>query len=127
LTTPTVSSIAARALDALVALLADAGIDASRDAGAFYPQPVGVLVGLPTLTSRGHGSRTFTVPVFVVSGDPFNSEAAVNRALALADDVALATKTDNYRPSAYRGGVNSEPLPCFELSVVVTTPEEVSP
>lgn len=119
------SSVASHALDALVALLNDAGIEATRDPGAFYPQPVGVLVGLPTLDHRGVSTRTFVIPVLVVSGDPFNTEQAVDRALALADDVALATQTDNYRPSSYRGGVNAEPLPCFELSVVVTTPEEV--
>ena len=33
--------------------LDDAGIEATRDAGAFYPQPLGVLVGLPALVRRG--------------------------------------------------------------------------
>lgn len=115
-----------RAIERLLELLEDAGIEASRDAGAFYPQPIGVLVGLPTLTRRGQGSRTFSIPVLVVSGDPFNSELVIDRALALADDVALALRTDNYRPSSYRSGVSAEPLPCFELSVIATVPEEVT-
>lgn len=120
----TVKPPAVRAIERLVELLADAGIAATRDAGAFFPQPIGVLVGLPTLASRLAAARSFTIPVLVVSGDPFNSESAVDRALALADDVALVLRTDNYRPSSWRSSVNAEPLPAFELSVTVTVPEE---
>jgi len=118
-----VSSPAARAIAATLELLADAGIAATRDAGAFYPQPVGTLVGLPTLSSRGLQSRTFTIPVYVVSGDPLNSELAVDRLYALADDVALALRTDAYRPSAWSSTVNAEPLPALELIVTVTETE----
>jgi hypothetical protein len=117
-----------RAIRALLELLDDAGIEATRDAGAFYPQPIGVLVGLPTLDHRGMSSRTFVVPVLVVSGDPFNSELAVDRAYALADDVAIALRTEAYRPSSWRSSVNAEPLPAIELAVTVTVPEmEASP
>jgi len=127
--TPATSSAAIRAIDALLELLASSGIEATRDAGAFYPQPVGVLVGLPTLTGRllAAGGATFTVPVLVVSGDPFNAELAVDRAYALADDVAIALRTDSYRPSSWRSSVNAEPLPAIELTVTVTTQEEASP
>jgi hypothetical protein len=118
------TTAAVRAIRALLELLEDAGIDATRDAGAFYPQPVGVLVGLPTLDRRGMSSRTFVVPVLIVSGDPFNSELAVDRAYALADDVALALRTEAYRPSSWRSSVNAEPLPALELAVTVTVPEE---
>jgi hypothetical protein len=120
-------SSASRAIEALLELLADAGVEATRDAGAFFPQPVGVLVGLPTLASRTMAGRTFTIPVFVVSGDPFNAEFAVDRAYALADEVALALRTDNYRPSSWRSSVNAEPLPAVELSVTVTVSEEAAP
>lgn len=112
-----------RAIAALLELLDDAGIDAQRDAGKFYPQPLGVLVGLPTLISRGLAARTFTVPVLVVSGDPLNSELAVDRLYSLADEVALACRTENYRPSSWRSGVNAEPLPALELAVTVTESE----
>jgi hypothetical protein len=122
----TATSAGTRAIEALLALLEDAGIEATRDAGAFYPQPVGVLVGLPTLIGRTQGGRNFTIPVLVVSGDPFNAELPVDRALALADDVALALKVANYRPSSYRSSSNAEPLPAFELDVTVYVPEEVS-
>lgn len=118
------TTAATRAIRALLELLDDAGIAATRDAGAFYPQPVGVLVGLPTLTRRSLGSRTFTVAVLIVSGDPFNSELAVDRAYALADEVALALRTEAYRPSSWRSSVNAEPLPAIELDVTVTVPEE---
>ena len=118
---------ASRAIAATLELLADSGIEATRDAGAFYPQPVGVLVGLPTLESRGLASRTFTIPVSIVSGDPLNSELAVDRLYALADDVALALRAASYSPSNYRGGVNSEPLPALELIATVTVTEGGTP
>lgn len=111
---------ASSAIAAVVELLSEAGIDASRDAGAFYPQPLGTLVGLPTLLRRGLATATFTVPVTVVSGDPLNSEFAVDRLYALADDVAAALVTDQYRPGSYQGGVNAEPLPAIELAATVT-------
>ena len=114
---------ATRALEALLAELEAAAIEASRDAGAFYPQPVGVLVGLPALVRRGHAFRTFELPVLVVSGDPLNSELAVDRVYALADDVALALAIDTYRPSSWRSSVNSEPLPAVELTATVTVTE----
>ena len=120
-TTPTPAT---RAIDAVIAVLADAGITASRDAGAFYPQPVGVLVGLPALVRRGAAHSTFEVAVFVVSGDPLNSPAAVDRIFALADAVVSILRTDNYRPSSWRSTVNAEPLPAVELAVTVTEPNQ---
>jgi hypothetical protein len=107
----------------LAAMLEAAGIEGSLDAGTFYPTPIGVLIGLPTLTERGLASRTFEVPVLVVSGDPLNSEAVVDRVLALADDVALALRTDRYAPSSWRSSSNAEPLPAIELPVTVTVQE----
>ena len=115
-----VSSPAIRARDALVTLLADAGIAADRDAGAFYPQPIGVLVGLPALTGRTLAGMTFELPVLVVSGDPLNKPLAEDRLYALADDVAVAVRTDHYAPSSWRGSVNAEPLPALELLVTLT-------
>lgn len=126
MSTPATASAATRAIENLLELLDDAGLEATRDVGAFYPQPIGILVGLPTLTRRTQAARTFTIPVSVVSGDPFNSPAAVDRALALADEVAGVLRTENYRPSSYRSSVNAEPLPTFELSVTVTVLEEVT-
>lgn len=114
---------AARAIDGLLAQLEDAGITASRDAGAFYPQPAGVLVGLPALVGRLLAARTYEIVVYVVSGDPLNTPAAVDRIYALADDVALALATDSYRPSSWRSGVNAEPLPAVELTATVTVTE----
>jgi hypothetical protein len=114
---------ATRALEAVVDELAAAGIEATRDAGAFYPQPVGVLVALPGLVSRGLGFRSFELIVYVVSGDPLNSTAAVDRLYALADDVALALAIDTYRPGGWRSSVNAEPLPAVELTATVTVTE----
>jgi len=120
-----VLSAGSRAAEAVLEELLEAGIEATRDAGAFFPQPAGVLVGLPTLAGRGQASRTFTVPVLVVSGDPFNATDRVDRILALADQAALELGTDNYRPTSFRSSVNAEPLPAYELVVTVTVTEEV--
>lgn len=113
-----------RARSALLAELHAAQIDrASTDVGSFFPQPDGVLIGLPALVARGVASRTFDVQVLVVSGDPLNSPFATDRLIALADDVARALATDNYRPSSWRSSVNAEPLPALELTVRVTVTE----
>lgn len=109
--------------DAIAAVLDEleaAGITATGDAGAFYPQPVGVLVGLPTMIRRGLHSRTFTVPVSVVSGDPLNDSHSVDRVYALADDCASAVRTDSYRPGSWAGSVNAEPLPALQMEATVT-------
>jgi len=104
--------------------LAAVGIEASTDAGSFYPTPLGVLIGLPSLVGRGLASRTFEVPVLVVSGDPLNDELVVDRVLVVADAVALALSTNSYAPSSWRSSSNAEPLPAFELTVTVTIEEE---
>jgi hypothetical protein len=119
-------SAASTARAAALELLTDYGIEATGDAGAFYPQPVGVLVGLPSLVRRGLRSRSFELPVTVVSGDPLASELAVDRLYALADDVALALRVNAYRPGSYRGGANAEPLPAIELTLTLTIQEEAS-
>jgi hypothetical protein len=104
----------------LLAALEEAGVEATGDAGAFYPQPAGVLVGLPTLVARGLASSTFEVPVLVVSGDPLNAELAIDRLYAIADEVARVLRTDSYAVSAWRSSSNAEPLPALELTVTVT-------
>ena len=111
---------ATRSIEALLELLADASIDATRDAGAFDPNPIGVLVGLPTLTGRTLGAWRFEIPVVVVTGDPLNTAAAVDRLYAIADDVALAVKTLGYRPTTWAGSSRVEPLPALEITVSVT-------
>jgi hypothetical protein len=109
----------------LLAKLDVGGVDdATGDAGAFHPQPVGVLVGLPALVGRTLAGWTFEVPILVVSGDPLNSELAVDRVYAIADDVALILSTASYRPSSWRSSSNAEPLPALELAVTVTVTEE---
>jgi hypothetical protein len=119
----TVVAPATRALEAVLAELESAGIDATRDVGAFYPQPVGVLVGLPALIRRHLAARTYELSVLIVSGDPLNSTPAVDRVYALADDVCLALAIDSYAPSSWRKGPNSEPLPAVELTATVTVTE----
>jgi hypothetical protein len=120
---PPVTNPASLALEGVLDSLAIAGIEATRDAGAFYPQPVGVLVGLPALVRRGLASRTYEIAISVVSGDPLNASPSVDRLYALADDVALALAIDAYRVGSWRGGVNAEPLPAVELTATVTVEE----
>ena len=118
-----VTTAAVRAVQAVQELLEEAGIPASRDRGSFHPQTAGVLVDLPTLVGRGLASRTFEVPVLVVSGDPMTSVVAVDRLYALADDAAFACMADNYRPSEYRESPLGEPLRAIEITVTVTVTE----
>lgn len=96
------------------------GIAATLDAGAFYPQPLGVLIGRPALIGRGLASSTFEVPVTIVSGDPLTTTEAIDRLYALADEVADSLNESAYRPGSWQGGPNAEPLPCVELVATVT-------
>jgi len=114
---------AGAAIAATLAQLQANGIEATRDAGAFYPQPIGVLVGLPTLVRRLAAGATYSVPVLVVSGDPLNEELAVDRLYALADDCARAVRADQYRPGSYQTSANAEPLPAIELAAIVSLSE----
>ena len=116
-------SAASAALDAVVQLLADHGVTASRDPGAFHMAPLGVLVGLPALTDATLGARVYEIPVYVVSSDPLSGPAEVDALYALADDVARALSCDTYRPTDWRGaGVNSEPLPAVLVTAFATVP-----
>jgi hypothetical protein len=116
-------AVATRARNAVAAQLAGSGITAATDPGAFYPSPLGVLVGLPSLTSRGLATRSYSIPVTVVSGDPLNSLEATDALLALADDVALAIAADTYTPTNWGGGPSSEPLPAIEILATITVTE----
>lgn len=116
----TETSGAVAAMRATVDLLRDAGIDAITDVGAFFPAPIGVLVTLPTLTNRGQRSNTFSVPILIVSGDPLNTEMAVGRIYAIADDAARTVRTAEYRPGSWAGNINAEPLPAIEMAATVT-------
>jgi hypothetical protein len=116
-------STAAAALDAVVQLLIDYGIQATRDPGAFHDAPLGVLVGLPALTDATLGARVYEIPVYVISSDPLVSPAEVDALYALADDVARALACDTYRPTDWPGsGVNSQPLPAVLVTAVATVP-----
>lgn len=111
---------AIRAIAKVLERLDAAGVEATRDAGAFHPRPIGVLVGLPDLTFTLLASRTYTVPVRVVSADPLNAPAAVDRLYDLADRLALVLEADSYTVGDWIGGVNADPLPAVLLNVTVT-------
>ena len=111
---------ATRALDALVQLLEDAGITATRDAGAFLPDPIGVLVGLPSWVGSTLSGRVYEVPILVVSGQPLNTLAAVDRLYGEADAIARVAATDAYRPATWTSSSRPEPLPAIEIMATVT-------
>lgn len=108
------------AIQAVVMALREAGINATDDPGAFYPAPVGVLVGIPALTKRGLQYASYSVPVTVVSGDPLTDAHKTARLVTLAEDAALVLRVDQYRPSSWGGGANSEPLPSIEMEATVS-------
>lgn len=111
---------ATRALEALLEILEGAGIDATRDAGEFDPSPLGVLVGLPTLVSRTLGASRFEIPIVVVTGDPLNTAAAVDRIYAEADEILAAVSALTYRPTSWAGSSRVEPLPAIEILASVS-------
>ena len=111
------------ARQAVAAMLRDGGVTATTDSGAFYPQPVGVLVGLPSLVDRTLAGAIYTCPVLVVSGDPLSTELAVDRLYALADDCAALLSASTYEPASYSTSANAEPLPAIALTVTLTATE----
>jgi hypothetical protein len=111
---------AVRAIELVVSRLEAAGVEATRDAGAFHPTPIGVLVGLPSLVFLQLASSTYQVPVRVVSADPLNTLAAVDRLYGVADDLVGLLGCDSYSIGDWFGGVNADPLPAILLDAVVT-------
>lgn len=113
-------TLASAAIAAVLELLADAELEATADAGALVPDPIGVLVGLPALTSRTLGGSSYSVTVTVVSGDPLGSPLNVDRLYGTADRVADALGLASYSPSSFSNGVNAEPLAAVELVATVS-------
>lgn len=121
------STPAIRAVGLIKGELESAGVASSRDAGTFRPAPIGILIGLPVLVSRTLAARTYSVPVHLVSADPLNSPAAVDRLYALADVLSTVLDANTYQPQDWSGGLNADPLPSIVLDVDVTVfdvPEE---
>jgi hypothetical protein len=121
------TTLASAAIAAVLELLTDAGLEATADAGALIPDPIGVLVGLPTLTGRGLSSSSYTVPVTIVSADPLSGPAARDRLYGTADAAADAIGVAAYSPSSYLIGGHAEPLASLELVATVSLsrlPEE---
>lgn len=113
-------TLASAAIAAVLELLTDAGIDATDDAGALTPAPIGVLVGLPSLTGRTLAGSSYSVTVTVVSGDPLSGPHERDRLYGTADAVADAIRAAAYSPSSFSHGFNAEPLPSIELVASVT-------
>lgn len=114
------SSLASAAVAAVLELIADAGLEATDDPGAIVPDPIAVLVGLPTLTGRTLAGSTYSVPVTVITGDPLNGPGARDRLYGTADAIADAVRVNAYSPSSFSIGVNAEPLPSLELVASVS-------
>ena len=109
------------ALDRVVMAIAVEGVQiVSRDAGAFYPDPVGVLVAAPTITDVGLGSITFDVPIYVVSTLP-PGQSALDGVLATTLQVLEAVQVSEARPTTWSGGPNVDALPAYEITATVTT------
>lgn len=111
---------ASLALEALLEILDQEGIVATRDAAGFNPKQVGILVGLPSRLGSTLGADTYEIPVLVVSGEPLNNADAVDRLYAEADAVAAATSTDRYSVASWDGSSRTDPLPAIEVPVTLT-------
>lgn len=119
-------SSASRAIDRIVELLAVEEITAHRDVeDLFSGGPIGVLVGLPAKVGATLSGSTFEVPVYVISADPVNTSATVDRLYAEADAAAHALYTLGYRVSSWGGRAGTEPLTAAEITVTVTVSQEV--
>lgn len=99
-------------------------IPVSDDAGSFHPDPLGVLIGIPSLTGRTMRARTYVVPVHVVIAAPLNTRISTEALLALADALVEPLDAVTYTPTDWSGGVNIDPLPSVLMQTTVTVTEE---
>ena len=106
-------------LDEVVGTLTAAGLSATADAGAFYPDPIGCLVGIPSLVAKGLAHTTVEVPVHVVSASPLDArlrDELFDTALAAADALGVS----EFDLDGWGGNVNQSDLPAYLLTVTVT-------
>ena len=109
-------------LDELTLAIAAEGVPyVTRDLHAFHPDPVGVLVSSPTITSMQLASITFEVTVYVVSADPPSSRT-LDRILAVVLPVMDATQTGTARPTTWNAGGSLADLPAYEITTTMTVP-----
>jgi hypothetical protein len=106
-------------IDEVVSTLTNAGLYATADPGAFYPSPIGCLVGLPSLVARGLQSATVEVPVHVICTEPLDARLR-NALYDAAWDAAVALGTDSFDLDGWSGQVNQSDLPAYTLTATVT-------
>jgi hypothetical protein len=107
------------AIDEVVQLLRDAGLDAADEPGTFYPSPIACLVGCPDLRLRGLGQATIDLPVHVVCGQPLDGRLRTllfDEALVAADALGV----ESFALSGWAGAQNDTELPAYLLTVPVT-------
>jgi hypothetical protein len=110
------------ALDRLVTAISIEGVaNVTRDPSKFHPAPVGVIVGAPTITGFTLSAVTFTTAVLVVATETLTA-ATLDRILTVVLQVCEAVQVPEARPSSWSGGPNLEPLPAYEITATVTTP-----
>lgn len=109
----------ADALDEVTGALTAAGLSATRDPGAFYPSPIGCLVGMPRVQMSGLSYMTLEVPVHVVCSDP-PSVGSVDALYSAAGIAANALMTADIEPREWSGGPNAESLPSLLITATVS-------
>lgn len=105
------------ALDELVQLVIDAGVDCTRDAGDF--QPPGAIVGPPTITGAATMSSIgLTVPVYIVSDRPAES-AGLEWMLEAVALLLPAFGETAAEPTLWVGPINPAGLPAYLITARV--------
>lgn len=104
------------ALDAIVGVLVDAGIPATRDPGEF--QPPGAIVAAPTITGAATmQSIGLTVPVYVVHTD--SGVAGLDWLLAAVSILLPVFGETAASPTLWNSPINPAGLPAYLITVRV--------
>lgn len=112
-----------QAIEEVVTLLASSvDCPVTDDPGAFYPDPVGVLVGVPTLADRTLAGAIVSLPVHVVCSAPLDAGLR-DRLFSVALVVADCLGVSEFRTSGWAGGVNAADLPAYLITATLQIEE----
>ena len=107
------------AIDYVADQLEAAGVPTFTDPATFFPDPVAVLVGVPSLVERGLRAYTVSVPVHVVCAEALDAD---KRDLMFDTAMACAVALDvpDFDLDGHFTTMNQTELPGYVLSTLVT-------
>ena len=102
----------------VVALIQDEGITCTDDPAAFWPNPIGALVGPPSMIKRGMGTSIVGLAVYVVCTQPLTPDLR-NQLWETAVQVADRLGVDEFDLDSWGGGPNDVDVPGYRIEATL--------